>query len=108
MNEFTVKDVRVNKKPWLDWYMFSREVCMFEGLKESEPHGGEGKIVEIDESMFGKMKYLGVYLHGLDTRVHVDSIAQPEPPSVRVRFGLSTFLFRSSPPSSNGGGGRDW
>ncbi|GFS73799.1 uncharacterized protein TNCV_1458391 [Trichonephila clavipes] len=31
-------------------------------------------------------------------------IAQPEPPSVRIRFGLSTFLFRSSPPSSDGGG----
>ncbi|GFX72944.1 hypothetical protein TNCV_1752501 [Trichonephila clavipes] len=30
--------------------------------------------------------YLGVYLHGLDTRVHVDRIAQPEPPSVRIRF----------------------
>ncbi|GFW71707.1 mitotic-spindle organizing protein 2A [Trichonephila clavipes] len=26
-------------------------------LKESEPLGGEEKIVEIDESMFGKMKY---------------------------------------------------
>ncbi|GFT82428.1 hypothetical protein TNCV_4927811 [Trichonephila clavipes] len=48
--------------------------------------------------------YLGVYLHGLDTRVHVDRIAQPEPPSVRIRFGLSTFLFRSSPPSSDGEG----
>ncbi|GFS69714.1 hypothetical protein TNCV_4053001 [Trichonephila clavipes] len=40
------------------------------------------------------------------------AIVQPEPPSVRIRFGfdsdsrLSTFLFRSSPPSSNGGGGR--
>ncbi|GFU83164.1 hypothetical protein TNCV_3737751 [Trichonephila clavipes] len=51
-------------------------------------------------------KYLGVYLHGLDTRVHVDRIAQPEPPSVRIRFGVSTFLFHSSPPSSDGGGGR--
>ncbi|GFW19233.1 hypothetical protein TNCV_255601 [Trichonephila clavipes] len=56
MNEFAVKDVRVNKNTVVDWYMICREVCMVEGLKESEPLGGEGKIVEIDESMFGKMK----------------------------------------------------
>ncbi|GFU84135.1 mitotic-spindle organizing protein 2A [Trichonephila clavipes] len=57
MNEFAVKDVRVNKNTVVDWYMFCREVCMAAILKESEPLGGEGKIVEIDESMFGKMKY---------------------------------------------------
>ncbi|GFU98904.1 uncharacterized protein TNCV_3381501 [Trichonephila clavipes] len=57
MNEFAVKDVRVNKNTVVDWYMFCGEVCMVEVLKESEPLGGEGKIVEIDESMFGKMKY---------------------------------------------------
>ncbi|GFW57504.1 mitotic-spindle organizing protein 2A [Trichonephila clavipes] len=57
MNEFAVKDVRVNKNTVVDWYMFCREVCMVAVLKESEPLGGEGKIVEIDESMFGKMKY---------------------------------------------------
>ncbi|GFT13832.1 hypothetical protein TNCV_3023061 [Trichonephila clavipes] len=57
MNEFAVKDVRVNKNTVVDWYMFCREVCMAAVLKESEPLGGEGKIVEIDESMFGKMKY---------------------------------------------------
>ncbi|GFT34768.1 uncharacterized protein TNCV_618101 [Trichonephila clavipes] len=34
-----------------------KEVCMAAILKESEPLGGEGKIVEIEESMFGKMKY---------------------------------------------------
>ncbi|GFY02371.1 putative isxo2-like transposase domain protein [Trichonephila clavipes] len=34
-----------------------KEVCMVAVLKESEPLGGEGKIVEIDGSMFGKMKY---------------------------------------------------
>ncbi|GFW31076.1 mitotic-spindle organizing protein 2A [Trichonephila clavipes] len=56
MNEFAVKDVRVNKNTVVDWYMFCREVCMAAILKESEPLGGEGKIVEIDESMFGKMK----------------------------------------------------
>ncbi|GFX55742.1 hypothetical protein TNCV_3428131 [Trichonephila clavipes] len=55
MNEFAVKDVRVNKNTVVDWYMFCREVCMAAVLKESEPLGGEGKIVEIDESMFGKM-----------------------------------------------------
>ncbi|GFT22727.1 mitotic-spindle organizing protein 2A [Trichonephila clavipes] len=55
MNEFAVKDVRVNKNTVVDWYMFCREVCMAAILKESEPLGGEGKIVEIDESMFGKM-----------------------------------------------------
>ncbi|GFU18555.1 mitotic-spindle organizing protein 2A [Trichonephila clavipes] len=57
MNEFVVKDVRVNKNTVVDWYMFCREVCMVAILKESEPLSGEGKIVEIDESMFGKMKY---------------------------------------------------
>ncbi|GFU70078.1 hypothetical protein TNCV_2752131 [Trichonephila clavipes] len=55
MNEFAVKDVRVNKNTVVDWYMFCREVCMAAVLKESEPLGGEGKIVEIDEIMFGKM-----------------------------------------------------
>ncbi|GFW01931.1 mitotic-spindle organizing protein 2A [Trichonephila clavipes] len=56
MNEFAVKDVRVNKNTVVDWYMFCREVCMVAVLNESELLGGEGKIVEIDESMFGKMK----------------------------------------------------
>ncbi|GFS59636.1 mitotic-spindle organizing protein 2A [Trichonephila clavipes] len=56
MNEFAVKDVRVNKNTVVDWYMFCREVCMAAVLKESEPLGGEGKIVEIDESMFGESK----------------------------------------------------
>ncbi|GFU55390.1 hypothetical protein TNCV_4287161 [Trichonephila clavipes] len=49
MNEFAVKDVRVNKNTVVDWYMFCREVCMAAVLKESEPLGGEGKIVEIDD-----------------------------------------------------------
>ncbi|GFT29232.1 transposon Ty3-G Gag-Pol polyprotein [Trichonephila clavipes] len=39
-------------------------------------------------------------------RSRESGIAQPEPPSVRIRFELSTLLFRSSPPSSNGEGGR--
>ncbi|GFT60147.1 uncharacterized protein TNCV_2550951, partial [Trichonephila clavipes] len=54
MNEFAVKDVKVNRNTVVDWYMFCQEVCM----NESEPLGGKGKIVEIDESIFGKMKYI--------------------------------------------------
>ncbi|GFS64932.1 mitotic-spindle organizing protein 2A [Trichonephila clavipes] len=34
-----------------------KSVCMVAILNESEPLIGEGKIVEIDESLFGKMKY---------------------------------------------------
>ncbi|GFW79923.1 hypothetical protein TNCV_3899241 [Trichonephila clavipes] len=49
MSEFAVKDVRVNKNTVVDWYMFCREVCMAPVLKESEPLGGEGKIIEIDD-----------------------------------------------------------
>eukprot|EP00112_Aurelia_sp_Birch-Aquarium-sp1_P014725 Seg3191.4 transcript_id=Seg3191.4/GoldUCD/mRNA.D3Y31 product="putative transposase-like protein" pseudo=true protein_id=Seg3191.4/GoldUCD/D3Y31 len=41
----------------VDWYNFAREVC-FEILeKVSQPIGGPGKTVEIDESKFGKRKY---------------------------------------------------
>ncbi|GFY27694.1 uncharacterized protein TNCV_241621 [Trichonephila clavipes] len=54
---FAVKDVRVNINTMVDWYMFCREVCMVAVLNESEPLGSEGKIVEIDESLFVKMKY---------------------------------------------------
>ncbi|GFX76199.1 mitotic-spindle organizing protein 2A [Trichonephila clavipes] len=56
MNVLAVKNVRVNKNTVVDWYMFCREVCMVAVFNESEPLGGEGKIVEIDESMFRKMK----------------------------------------------------
>ncbi|GFT12165.1 DDE_Tnp_IS1595 domain-containing protein [Trichonephila clavipes] len=52
MNEFFVK---VNKNTVVDWYMFCQEVCVV--VNESEQLGGEEKIVEIDESLFGKMKY---------------------------------------------------
>ena len=41
----------------VDWYQFSREVTTEILLNRSEKLGGEGKIVEIDESKFGKRKY---------------------------------------------------
>lgn len=40
-----------------DWKMFCREVCMDLCARNSVPIGGEGEIVEIDESKFGKRKY---------------------------------------------------
>ncbi|XP_073996546.1 uncharacterized protein [Rhodnius prolixus] len=40
-----------------DWRSFYREVCMEIVINESSMLGGVGKIVEIDESKFGKRKY---------------------------------------------------
>ncbi|GFX99018.1 mitotic-spindle organizing protein 2A [Trichonephila clavipes] len=57
MNAFMVNDLKVNKNTVVDWYMFCREVCMIACVKESAKLGGVGEIVEIDESLFGKMKY---------------------------------------------------
>ena len=37
--------------------MFCHEVCMLIMINESVPFGGKGVIMEIDESMFGKMKH---------------------------------------------------
>ena len=39
------------------WDNFCREVCEITLLESSERLGGEGKIVQIDESKFGKRKY---------------------------------------------------
>ena len=41
----------------VDWCYFAREVCLTVLEKESGPIGGPGKIVEVDESKFGKRKY---------------------------------------------------
>ena len=41
----------------VDWDSFCREVCEITLLENSERLGGEGKILQIDESKFGKRKY---------------------------------------------------
>ena len=41
----------------VDWYNFAREVCACVLELDSEKIGGPGKVVEIDESKFGKRKY---------------------------------------------------
>ena len=41
----------------VDWCNFCREVCATVLEMKSEPIGGVGKVVEIDESKFGIRKY---------------------------------------------------
>ena len=41
----------------VDWDSFCREVCEIAMFENSAKIGGEGKVVEIDESKFGKRKY---------------------------------------------------
>ena len=41
----------------VDWDSFCREVCEITLMEERESIGGEGKVVQIDESKFGKRKY---------------------------------------------------
>ena len=41
----------------MDWYNFSREVCISILEHFSEQIGGPGKIVEIDEPKFDKRKF---------------------------------------------------
>lgn len=38
------------------WFSFYWEICVSASFDESEKLGGQGKIVEIDESLFGKTK----------------------------------------------------
>jgi len=52
-----VHETRISKKTVIDFYNFCREVCFVVLQNESEQIGGPRKIVEIDESNFGKMKY---------------------------------------------------
>lgn len=49
----------IAKETATDWYSFNREVCMVRMMSDDmcDKLGGPGKIVEIDESLFGKMKY---------------------------------------------------
>ncbi|GFS91600.1 uncharacterized protein TNCV_1140051 [Trichonephila clavipes] len=54
--EENVHDVCKSLRKVVDWYMFCEEVYIVTVLNESESLGGEGKIVEIEESLFGKMK----------------------------------------------------
>ena len=52
------KWVGINKNTIVDWFNLCREVCaVYMDQIETEKIGGVGKVVEIDESKFGKRKY---------------------------------------------------
>jgi hypothetical protein len=51
------REVGVSAQTSVDWASFCRQVCIDAVITQVRPIGGPGKIVEIDESMFGKMKH---------------------------------------------------
>ena len=55
--KLTMREVSINKNTAVDWFSFMRCICVDILEIHSEQLGGPGKIVEIDESAFGKRKY---------------------------------------------------
>ncbi|KAL9976846.1 hypothetical protein ACROYT_G014182 [Oculina patagonica] len=51
------KQLHINPNTAVDWDMFCRETCEVTIQQRSEKIGGEGKVVQIDESKVGKRKY---------------------------------------------------
>ena len=50
-------ELGLNTNTGVDWDSFCREVCEIELFENSVKIRGEGKVVQIDESKFGKRKY---------------------------------------------------
>ena len=57
--EFVKHELGISHTTIVDWYNISREVCIsiLEKFSQQIHVGGPGKVVEIDESKFGKRKY---------------------------------------------------
>lgn len=55
--KFCAKHLNMCQGSTVDWNNYLREVCVWKMTKASRVIGGEGKIVEIDESLFVKRKY---------------------------------------------------
>ena len=51
------RELRLARGTDVDWDSFCREVCEITMFDSSQKIGGEGTIVQIDESKFGKRKY---------------------------------------------------
>ena len=50
-------EVGLAESTGVDWDSFFRKVCEITLLENSDKLGGKGKVVQIDESKFGKRKY---------------------------------------------------
>ena len=55
--QFVLHELEISHTTLVDWYNFCREVCITILEKCSRKIGGVGRVVEIDESKFGKRKY---------------------------------------------------
>ena len=55
--EIVLHESRLSSNTVVDFYNFCREVCCVVIEENSEPIGGQGKIVEVDKSKFGKRKF---------------------------------------------------
>lgn len=55
--ESMINDLGLASDTVVNWCNFCREICVNSCVINNEKLGGEGKIVEIDESKFGKRKY---------------------------------------------------
>ena len=55
--EFVKHELGISHTTIVDWYNFSGEVCISILEVYSRQIGGPGKVVEIDESKFGKRKF---------------------------------------------------
>lgn len=55
--DFIMGEINITRDTAVDWSNFCREVVHYGMLLNKNKIGGEGIIVEIDESKFGKHKY---------------------------------------------------
>lgn len=64
-NDWIMAELGVSSRTVCDWENFCRELCVECVVRENEMLGGDGVIVEINESQFGEMKYArGKYVEG--------------------------------------------